>query len=351
MAKRNLSGSAGSPSLSAAPERPSQEGMPPDQRRPERAQPRGRIYNSVLETIGGTPLVRLRRHAAEDQLAADVALKLEFFNPLGSVKDRIGLAMIEQAEAAGLIHPSRSVLVEPTSGNTGIALAFVAAARGYRLIVTMPEGASGERRKMLRLMGVDLQLTPAKQGMAGAIARAEAIVAGTKGAWMPRQFDNPANPAIHAETTAEEIWADTDGKVDMVVGGVGTGGTLTGIAQALKPRRPELRIVAIEPTESAVLSGDEPGPHGIQGIGPGFKPNVLDLSLIDEVRRVSEHDSIAAARRCARLEGLPIGISSGAALHVALEIAREPAQAGKLIVVIAPSFAERYLSTPLFTGL
>jgi cysteine synthase A len=200
-------------------------------------------------------------------------------------------------------------------------------------------------------MGVDLQLTPAKQGMAGAIARAEAIVAGTKGAWMPRQFDNPANPAIHAETTAEEIWADTDGKVDMVVGGVGTGGTLTGIAQALKPRRPELRIVAIEPTESAVLSGDEPGPHGIQGIGPGFKPNVLDLSLIDEVRRVSEHDSIAAARRCARLEGLPIGISSGAALHVALEIAREPAQAGKLIVVIAPSFAERYLSTPLFTGL
>jgi cysteine synthase A len=243
------------------------------------------------------------------------------------------------------------VLVEPTSGNTGIALAFVAAAKGYRLIVIMPEGASSERRKMLRLMGADVQLTPARQGMAGAIARAEAVVAATPGAWMPRQFDNPANPDIHAATTAEEIWIDTDGRVDMVVGGAGTGGTLTGIARALKPRRPGLRILLVEPAESAVLSGDEAGPHGVQGIGPGFQPTVLDLGLMDEVVRVSEREAIAAARRTARLEGLPIGISSGAALHAALAAARDPVNAGKLIVSIAPSFAERYLSTALFAGL
>jgi cysteine synthase A len=305
----------------------------------------------VLHTVGFTPLVRLPRLAAAEGLVADLTLKLEFFNPLGSVKDRIGLAMIEQAEQEGLIEPGLSVLVEPTSGNTGIALGFVAAAKGYRLIVTMPEGASAERRKLLRLMGVEVELTPAAQGMAGAIARAEAIVAQTPEAWMPRQFDNPANPRIHASTTAEEIWNDTAGLVDIVVGGVGTGGTLTGIARALKPRRPALRAYAVEPSESAVLSGDEPGPHGLQGIGPGFHPAVLDLALMDGVVRVSEREAIAAARRCARLEGLPIGISSGAALHAALDLARDPAHAGRLIVAIAPSFAERYLSTALFAGL
>ncbi len=311
---------------------------------------RGRIYGSVLDTVGATPLVRLPRFQAADRLVADLLLKLEFFNPLGSVKDRIGLAMVERAEAEGLIAPARSVLVEPTSGNTGIALAFVAAAKGYRLIVTMPEGASSERRKMMLLMGAELVLTPSQHGMAGAIARAEAIVAETDGAWMPRQFDNPANPDIHERTTAEEIWADTDGRVDIVIGGAGTGGTITGIARALKQRRPGLRAIAVEPVESAVLSGDEAGPHGIQGIGPGFVPAVLDLELIDAVVRVSEREALAMARRCARLEGLPIGISSGAALHVGLAVAAEPANAGKTVVVIAPSFAERYLSTALFAG-
>ncbi len=313
--------------------------------------PRGRIHASILETIGATPLVRLPRLAEADGLVADLAMKLEFFNPLGSVKDRIGLAMIADAEARGLISPERSVLVEPTSGNTGIALGFVAAARGYRLIVTMPEGASVERRKLLRLMGVEVQLTPSRSGMAGAIAQAEAVVAATPGAWMPRQFDNPANPAIHEETTAEEIWADTAGLVDIVVGGAGTGGTMTGIARRLKPRRPGLRCVVVEPAESAVLSGDEPGPHGLQGIGPGFQPEVLDMGLMDAVMRVSEREAIAVARRCARIEGIPIGISSGAALKAALGLAADPANAGRLIVVIAPSFAERYLSTALFAGL
>jgi cysteine synthase A len=312
---------------------------------------RGRIHDSVLETIGATPLVRIPRIIAAEGLAADIVLKLEFFNPLGSVKDRIGLAMVEAAEAAGQIKPGHSVLVEPTSGNTGIALGFVAAAKGYRLIVCMPEGASVERRKMLRLMGAEVQMTPARQGMAGAIARAETIVASTPNAWMPRQFDNPANPAIHEVTTAEEIWADTEGRVDIVVGGAGTGGTLTGIARGLKPRRPALRIYVVEPAESAVLSGDEPGPHGLQGIGPGFQPAVLDMALMDGVIRVSEREAIAAARMAARTEGLPIGISSGAALHAAIGLAREPENAGKLIISIAPSFAERYLSTALFTGL
>ena len=312
---------------------------------------RGRIHASVLDTIGATPLVRLPRIAAAEHLAADLVLKLEFFNPLGSVKDRIGRAMIDAAEAEGLIAPDRSTLVEPTSGNTGIALAFVAAARGYRLIVCMPEGASNERRRMMRLLGAEVLLTPARDGMAGAIARAEAILAETPGAWMPRQFDNPANPAIHETTTAEEIWTDTAGEVDIVVGGAGTGGTLTGIARALKPRRPGLRVIAIEPTESAVLSGDEPAPHGVQGIGPGFHPAVLDLTLMDAIMRVSEREAVATARRCAQQEGLPIGISSGAALHAALDLARDPANAGKRIVAIAPSFAERYLSTALFAGL
>jgi cysteine synthase A len=315
------------------------------------AAPRGRIYDNVLQTVGGTPLVRLPRLTLDDKLTAELLLKLEFFNPLGSVKDRIGLGMIDAAEQAGEITPGVSVLVEPTSGNTGIALAFVAAARGYRLIVTMPESASIERRRMLRLMDAQVELTPQKLGMAGAIARANDILRTTPNAWMPRQFDNEANPDIHQATTAEEIWADTDGRVDMVVAGAGTGGTLTGIGRALRPRRPGFCCVAVEPAESAVLSGDEPGPHGIQGIGPGFQPTVLDRSQIDRIVTVSEREAIAAARRCARLEGLPIGISSGAMLHVALDLARDPANAGKCIVGIVPSFAERYLSTPLFTGL
>jgi cysteine synthase A len=315
------------------------------------AAPRGRIYANVVETVGGTPLVRLPRLTQEDRLVADLMLKLEFFNPLGSVKDRIGLGMIDAAEAAGEIIPGKSILVEPTSGNTGIALAFVAAARGYRLIVTMPESASIERRRMLRLMDVQVELTPQKLGMAGAIARANQILDSTPHAWMPRQFDNPANPDIHQATTAEEIWTDTEGGVDIVVSGAGTGGTLTGIGRALRPRRPSIRMVAVEPAESAVLSGDEPGPHGIQGIGPGFRPSVLDPAEIDEIMTVSERDSIAAARRCARTEGLPIGISSGAMLHAAMILARLPENAGKMIVGIVPSFAERYLSTALFTGL
>jgi len=316
----------------------------------ERRPGRGRIHASILEIVGGTPLVRLPRLSEFEQLGADLTLKLEFANPLGSVKDRIGLAMVDQAERAGLITPGISTLIEPTSGNTGIALAFVAAARGYKLIVVMPDGASLERRRMIRLLGGDVELTPARRGMAGAIARAEAILESTPDAWMPRQFENQANPDIHAATTAEEIWTDTDGKVDAVIGGIGTGGTLTGIARALKPRRPGLQIIGVEPAESSVLAGDEAGPHGIQGIGAGFEPLVLDLGLIDGLRRVSERDAIATARRCARLEGLPIGISSGAMLHAALDLAKQPEMAGKLIVGIAPSFAERYLSTDLFAG-
>jgi cysteine synthase A len=305
----------------------------------------------VLETVGGTPMVRMPRLAAEEGFVADLALKLEFFNPLGSVKDRIGLGMIDAAERAGLISPDTSILVEPTSGNTGIALAFVAAARGYRLIVTMPESASIERRRMLRLMDVQVELTPQKLGMAGAMARAHEIVAGTPQAWMPRQFDNPSNPDIHQATTAEEIWTDSDGRVDIVIGGLGTGGTLTGIGRALRGRRAGFTIVGVEPAESAVLSGDEAGPHGIQGIGPGFQPSVLDMTQIDQLITVSEREALAAARRAARLDGLPIGISSGAMLHAAVGLARDPANAGKLIVGIVPSFAERYLSTSLFSGL
>jgi len=313
--------------------------------------PRGKIFASVLDVVGSTPLVLLPRLKEADNLAADIAFKLEFFNPLGSVKDRIGLAMVEAAELAGEIAPGKTTIVEPTSGNTGIALAFVAAAKGYKLIVVMPEGASVERRKLLRLLGAQVESTPAKLGMPGAIERANAILARTSDAWIARQFDNPANPAVHQATTAEEIWADTAGTVDFVVGGVGTGGTLTGIARGLKPRRPGLRIVGVEPQESAVLSGDSPGPHRIQGIGAGFTPNVLDCALLDEVRTVSEAESFAAARRCAAIEGLPVGISSGAVLHAMIALAGQPENAGKLIVGIAASFAERYLSTPLFAGL
>jgi cysteine synthase len=313
--------------------------------------PRGRMFASVLDLVGGTPLVRLPRLKAAGGLVADIALKLEFFNPLGSVKDRIGLAMVEAAELEGEIAPGKTTIVEPTSGNTGIALAFVAAAKGYQLIVVMPEGASVERRKLLRLLGAQVESTPAKLGMPGAIARADAILARTQNAWIARQFDNPANPAAHQATTAEEIWADTGGNVDFIVGGVGTGGTLTGIARGLKPRRPGLRIVGVEPLESAVLSGDSPGPHRIQGIGAGFTPAVLDRRLLDEIIAVSEAESFAAARRCAEIEGLPVGISSGAVLHAMIGLAGKPENASKLIVGIAASFAERYLSTPLFTGL
>jgi cysteine synthase A len=319
--------------------------------RSQTAAPRGRIYGSILEVIGGTPLVRLPSLQSKDQLLADIALKLEFFNPLGSVKDRIGLAMIEAAEQAGDIVPGVTTIIEPTSGNTGIALAFVAAAKGYKLIVVMPEGASVERRKMLRLMGATVEGTPDKLGMPGAIARAEAILARTENAWVARQFDNPANPAVHEATTAEEIWTDSGGEVDIVVGGVGTGGTLTGIARALKPRKSALRIIGIEPLESAVLSGDSPGPHRIQGIGAGFTPGVLDRTLLDEIRTVAEIEAFAAARRCAAIEGLPVGLSSGAVLHAMLDLAKEPANRGKLIVGIAASFAERYLSTALFANL
>ncbi|WP_308721229.1 cysteine synthase A [Komagataeibacter xylinus] len=315
------------------------------------AAPRGRIYDSIVETVGGTPLVALPHLTREDGLAARVLMKLEFFNPLASVKDRIGAAMIEDAEARGEIHPGKTTLVEPTSGNTGISLAFVAAARGYRLIVTMPEGASIERRKMLRLLDAQLELTPSRLGMAGAIARAEEILKKTPNAWMPRQFDNPANPAIHAATTAEEIWVDTAGEVDIVVAGLGTGGTASGIAHGLKLRKPGIEVYGVEPMESAILNGDEPGPHGIQGIGPGFCPRTLDLAALAGVLPVSEREAIAAARRCARLDGVPVGISSGAALHAAIQLAGRPENAGKTIVTIAPSFAERYLSTSLFTGL
>ncbi|MCU0986748.1 MAG: cysteine synthase A [Acetobacteraceae bacterium] len=309
--------------------------MPPSGEAPPR------IHDSILDTIGRTPLVRAQRLSAAEGLAADLVLKLEFFNPLGSVKDRIGLAMVRAAEEAGTIRPGQGTLVEPTSGNTGIALAFVAAARGYRLVVTMPEGASEARRRMLRLMGAEVVETPAREGMAGAIARAEAIVAATPGAVMPRQFDNPANPAIHEATTAEEIWADTGGEVDAIVGGVGTGGTLTGIGRVLKPRRPGLRIIGVEPDESAVLSGDGPAPHGIQGIGAGFVPSVLDPGVLDQVERVAEAEAIATARRVARTDGIPVGISSGAALAAGLRVAREPAMAGRRVVVICASFADR----------
>jgi cysteine synthase A len=308
---------------------------------------RRRIYDSIAETIGNTPLVRVPRLAAQEGIQADFLLKLEFFNPIASVKDRIGVAMVEALEAEGRLGPG-AILVEPTSGNTGIGLAFVCAARGYRLILTMPESVSIERRKMLRFMGAEVVLTPREKGMKGAIARAEEILAENPGAVMPNQFGNPANPKIHRDTTAEEIWADTDGKVDVIVSGIGTGGTLTGCGQVLKPRKPSLRMVAVEPEASPVLSGGQPSPHPIQGIGAGFVPEILDTSLIDEIVKVSTDESFALARRLARLEGIPGGISSGAAVAAALVVAKRPEMAGRTIVTIIPSFAERYLSTPLF---
>ncbi|MDI2112265.1 cysteine synthase A [Commensalibacter nepenthis] len=312
---------------------------------------RGRVYNSLLETIGGTPLVRPSNLLKKDQVAADILLKLECFNPLASVKDRLAAAMVLQAEADGIISPHKTILVEPTSGNTGIGLAFVAAARGYRLIVTMPEKASIERRKMMRFLDAQLELTPGHLGMAGAIARAEEIVETTPNAWMPKQFENPVNATMHEFTTAEEIWQDTEGKVDIVVAGIGTGGTVTGIAKGLKKHNSAIEIYGVEPAESAVLNGEEPGPHGIQGIGAGFKPKVLEMDLIKQVLMVSENDALAASRRLAGLDGIPVGISSGAALHASLMLASRSENKGKMIVAIAPSFAERYLSTPLFNNL
>lgn len=313
--------------------------------------PRGRVYDSIINTVGGTPLVALPRLTGQDKLKSRVLLKLEFFNPLSSVKDRIGVAMVIDAEDKGLITPEKTLLVEPTSGNTGIALAFVAAARGYRLTVVMPKGASIERQRMVKLLGGHLELTPPQLGMKGAIARANEILAENPNAWMPSQFTNPTNPAVHVATTAEEIWVDTSGEVDVVVAGVGSGGTVTGIARALKPRKPGLRVFAVEPSESAVLNGHDPAPHTIQGIGPGFVPEILEVDILDSVIMVSERDAIETARRCAKLEGIPIGISSGASLHAALNLAKEDKYEGKTIVVIAPSCAERYLSTPLFEGL
>jgi len=318
---------------------------------PVTAEFRGRIYDSITETIGATPLVRLSRLAKAHGIKADILGKCEFFNPLGSVKDRIGLAMIEAAEAAGKIRPGKTVLVEPTSGNTGIALAFVAAAKGYRIILTMPDSMSVERRKMLKLLGAELELTPAAQGMRGAISRAEALMRTFPDSFMPQQFDNPANPEIHRRTTAEEIWKDTGGKVDIVVSGVGTGGTLTGVGEVLKARKPGVKMIAVEPEDSAVLSGGPPGPHKIQGIGAGFVPSILNTKLIDEVVRIANETAFRTAREAAKVEGLPVGISSGAAIAAALEVGARLEMAGKMIVVVLPSFAERYLSTPLFDAL
>ncbi|MGB0920379.1 MAG: cysteine synthase A [Alphaproteobacteria bacterium] len=311
---------------------------------------RGRIYDKITDTIGNTPLVRLNHLAAAEGAKAQVLLKLEFFNPLSSVKDRIGVAMIEAMEADGRLKPGGTI-VEPTSGNTGIALAFVAAAKGYRLILCMPESMSLERRKMLLLLGAELELTPAELGMKGALSRAEQIVAEIDGAAMPQQFDNPANPEIHRRTTAEEIWNDTDGTVDAVISGVGTGGTFTGVGSVLKERKPSVKMIAVEPEDSPILSGGTPGPHKIQGIGAGFVPGNMEKDLLDEVITIGNETAFDYARRTAAMDGIPCGISSGAAIAAAIEVAQRDDMAGKVIVVIIPSFAERYLSTALFDGV
>lgn len=308
---------------------------------------RGRIYDDILATIGATPLVRVKRLAADAGVKADILGKCEFFNPLASVKDRIGLALIEALEAQGKIAPGATI-IEPTSGNTGIALAFVCAAKGYKLILTMPESMSIERRKMLKHLGAQIELTPAAKGMKGAVARAEELAQELPNAIIPQQFENPANPAVHRTTTAEEIWADTNGGVDVLISGVGTGGTITGVGEVLKARKPGVKIIAVEPEDSPVLSGGAPGPHKIQGIGAGFVPGVLNTGVFDEVIQIGNETAFATARKAARLEGLPVGISGGAALAAALEVAARPEFEGKQIVVILPSFAERYLSTALF---
>jgi cysteine synthase len=312
--------------------------------------PRGRVYGSILETVGSTPLVRAEKFAREEGIKADLLFKCEFFNPIASVKDRIGLAMILALEADGRLKPG-GTLIEPTSGNTGIGLAFVAAQRGYRLILTMPDSMSIERRKMLAYLGAELELTPKEKGMGGAIAKAQELLATIPGALSPSQFENPANPAIHEATTAEEIWADTDGKVDAIIAGIGTGGTFTGCGRVLKPRKPGLKMIAVEPEASSVLSGGAPGPHQIQGIGAGFVPGNTDTGLIDEIIAIANADAIAVARRLARSEGIPGGISSGAAAAAAIAVGTRPEMAGKTLVVILASFAERYVSTALFEGL
>ncbi len=309
---------------------------------------RGTTYSDITETIGHTPLVRLSKVKARFDTLADIAIKLEFFNPLSSVKDRIGVSLFDALEAEGKIHPSRTTLIEPTSGNTGVALAFVAAARGYRLILVMPESMSIERRKILAHLGAQLELTPAAGGMGGAVARAEELAKTLPDAVIPGQFVNPANPLIHERTTAEEIWNDTAGAVDIVAAGVGTGGTITGVGRALKPRKESLRIVAVEPASSPVLSGGQKGPHKIQGIGAGFIPEVLDRSVIDEVITVTNEDAFEYSRQLAKLEGIPGGISTGANLYAAVQLAKRPENAGKTIVTFAPSSAERYFSSELF---
>lgn len=310
---------------------------------------RGRVYDNIIDTIGATPLIRLSKIAKANDCKAEILGKCEFYNPLGSVKDRIGFAMIEAAEKSGKIKPG-DTLVEPTSGNTGIALAFVAAAKGYKLALTMPESMSIERRKMLVFLGAELVLTPAAAGMKGAIERAGELVK-EKGWVMLQQFENPANPEIHRKTTAEEIWADSGGKVDALISGVGTGGTITGVGGMLKERNPDVKIIAVEPEDSPVLSGGVPGPHKIQGIGAGFVPKILDTGLIDEIIQIGNETSFATSRQLAELEGIPVGISSGAAIAAAIELAKRDDMAGKTIVAILPSFAERYLSTALFENL
>ncbi|MBD8553813.1 cysteine synthase A [Rhizobium sp. CFBP 8762] len=312
---------------------------------------RGRIYSSITETIGNTPIVRLDKLARDKGVKGTLLAKLEFFNPISSVKDRIGVAMIEALEADGKITPGKTTLIEPTSGNTGIALAFAAAAKGYKLILTMPESMSIERRKMLALLGAELVLTEAPKGMKGAIAKAEELAATLPDAVIPQQFENAANPEIHRKTTAQEIWNDTEGRIDFLVAGIGTGGTITGVGQVLKGLKPDLQIIAVEPADSPVLSGGNPGPHKIQGIGAGFAPKILDTGIYDEVITVGNDTAIETARHVARLEGVPVGISSGAALAAAIELGQREDSAGKTILVIIPSFAERYLSTALFDGL
>ncbi|WP_373235525.1 cysteine synthase A [Cohaesibacter celericrescens] len=318
---------------------------------PIKTEGRGRIYDSIIDTIGNTPLVRFDKIAKEYGVKANLIGKLEFFNPLASVKDRIGVNMIKSMEEAGTIVAGKTTLIEPTSGNTGIALAFAAAAKGYRLILVMPETMSIERRKMFSFLGAELELTEGPKGMKGAIARAEELASEIENAVIPQQFQNPANPEIHRNTTAEEIWNDTNGEVDVLISGIGTGGTITGVGSALKDRKPSLHVVAVEPTDSPILSGGTPGPHKIQGIGAGFVPDILDTKIYDEVITIANEDAFSFSRALARTEGVPGGISSGAALAAAIEVGKRDEMAGKNIIIIIPSFAERYLSTALFDGI